>query len=909
MKWTVLLFAASALCQGQQFSTGQAARVVIGQRPFTRQDPGASDTLLGSLGGVAYANDTLIVADSNGIGGTPVNERVLIYRNVSSFVPDRRDPVPQGDARCPSCVGKADNVLGQADFTHSELTAAKQNSFRTPSGVAYNGHYLAVADTDNNRVLIWKSLPSTNQPNADLVVGQADFTTSIGGVGDTRLRGPVGVWLDSANGLWVADTGNSRVLYYGEVTQNGPAAKFALGQKDLTTNQQTNKFPDFVASAESLLAPTSVYTDGTRLYVSDLGLNRVLIWNAIPSRTSQPADVVVGQPDMTTSTANYSSKLCETTGNDADGVALYPDRCAATLNFPRYALSDGTRLFVADAGNDRVLVFNEVPRTNGVNADLVLGQPAMTLNQASDSANPEGVSATDSFRTPTSLAWDGQNLYVADTYNRRVLLYSPGDFALPLTAVRNAPSPETYAQGTVTFSGTIAKDVNVSIKIGNDTVLNDDGTVKDPREYKYTTVNGDTFASIIDTFVGWINWLDPNSGDEWVRATPNKDFNTIILTARQGSVDGNHVTLSTVVDPTDATLVATASGANLAGGQNAARIAPNALVAILGDDMTDQTVEAQDLTKALPRELGGVQFYVDGVQAPLVAVSPTRIIAQIPVETADGTSSTGVVRARRLDGSISVSTAVAIPIIAQNPSVFSDPGVLPTPGLAYHSSSAATGTVSVDGSVHGGDVVTVTIRDRSYTYTVQTTDTLTIVRDNLVNIINANDPEVEASSSGTFQRIRLRARVPGVLGDGIPFSASADTAAQVILSAFNSALCCANQAGAVITADNPALPGETIVVLASGLGLVSPQEARDSMTTGQPYLGPALNDATEFVSALVGGKTANVLFAGLRVGSVGIYEVHLELNPDLPTNPKTEATIAQSYEVSNIFTLPVISKQ
>ncbi len=907
MKWTVLLFAASALCQAQQFSTGQAARAVIGQKPFTQQDPGASDKLLGSLGGVAYANDTLVVADSNGIGGTPLNQRVLVYRNVSSFVPDRRAPVPQTDARCPSCVGSATNVLGQPDFYTTELKAAGQSTFRTPTGVAYNGRYLAVADSDNNRVLIWKTLPSTNEAPADLVVGQPDFKTALPGLSDKGLRGPNCAWLDAANGLWVADTGNARVLYYGEITQNGQAAKFALGQKDLGSNQQKDKFPNWIASASSLLGPTSVTSDGTRLYVSDLGLNRVLIWNSIPTQNGQPADVVVGQPDMTSSVFNNSSKLCQTTGNDANGVAQYPARCAATLNFPRYALSDGARLFVADAGNDRVLVWNQVPRTDGASADLVLGQPSMELNQASDSANPEGVAATDSFRTPTSLAWDGQNLYVADTYNRRVVLYSPGDFALPLTAVRNAPSPEVYAIANVTFSGSIVKDVTVSIKIGNSADLNEDGTVKDPREYKYKTVSADTYSNIIDDFVAQFN--DPATGDQWVRAIPNKAFGTLILTARQSGLLGNNVTLATAVDPVDATLLVSTSGANLRGGQNAARIAPYALVTVFGEDMTDITVPAQDLTKPLPRELGGVEFFVDGVQAPLVAVSPTRIIAQIPVEASDGTSSTGVVRARRSDGRVTVSTAVGIPIIPQNPAVFSDPNLQPQAGLAYHSSSSATGTVSVDGGVKGGDTATVTIRGRSYSYTVQTTDTLTIVRDNLIAIINANDPEVEASASGTFQRIRLKARVPGIEGNGIPFAASANSDAQVIMSAFNSALCCANQAGAIVTEDNPAIPGETIVVLASGLGLVSPQEARDAMSTGQPYYGPALNDATEFVSALIGGKTANVLFAGLRVGAVGIYEVHLELNPDLPTNPKTEATIAQSFEVSNIFTLPVITKQ
>ncbi len=81
------------------------------------------------------------------------------------------------------------------------------------------------------------------------------------------------------------------------------------------------------------------------------------------------------------------------------------------------------------------------------------------------------------------------------------------------------------------------------------------------------------------------------------------------------------------------------------------------------------------------------------------------------------------------------------------------------------------------------------------------------------------------------------------------------------------------------------------------------------MKTGLPYDGPEMNDPVEFVSSLVGGRTANVLFAGLKRGAIGVYEVHLELNPDLPTNLKTEGWIAQSFQISNIFTIPVVSRK
>ncbi|MGH9658254.1 MAG: hypothetical protein ACRD96_06900, partial [Bryobacteraceae bacterium] len=66
-------------------------------------------------------------------------------------------------------------------------------------------------------------------------------------------------------------------------------------------------------------------------------------------------------------------------------------------------------------------------------------------------------------------------------------------------------------------------------------------------------------------------------------------------------------------------------------------------------------------------------------------------------------------------------------------------------------------------------------------------------------------------------------------------------------------------------------------------------------------------DPVEFLSSLAGGKTANVLLATLQQGAVGIYEVHLELNSDIPTNPFTQLTIAQNIYVSNIITFPVFN--
>lgn len=911
-KWIAPILLAAAVLPGsaaaQTYTTGQAARLVIGQKPFSAGEPGASESLLGALNGVAYGGNTLVVADSNRVGALPNNNRVLIYRDLASQVLGPYDEFPQNDTRCPACIGKATSVLGQPDFAKVDFPrAVTQSTLNRPLGVAYNGRLLAVADTDNNRVLIWRSLPASNEAPADFVVGHADFTKNAAtrALNSKTLRGPQGVWLDDSDGLWVADTQNSRVLYYGVVTQNNPDAKLVLGQKDFNSDQQTSLAQVPVVRADSMRNPVSVTTDGQRLYVADLGLSRVLIWNTIPTQNGKAADVVVGQPDMTEYLSNNVEKLCESNGTDSDGKATYPALCGKSMSMPRFALSDGRRLYVSDAGNDRVLVYNTIPTADAAAADVVLGQLSDTLNQASDSAEPDRVASTDSFRTPGALAWDGTNLYVADAFNNRVLVYTPADFHLPLTAVRNAASPEVFAQGFVVVAGTLKAKEKLTIKIGDNAV---EGSEK---EYTVTVVEDDTITAIIDRMIAAIN---AGAGDPLVAASPNYAYDAIMLQAKNSGPLGNNVTIAASLDPTTSLTTMTTSGTTLQGGNDAAKVAPFGLVTILGDNIADFTSDVQRLDQPLPYKLANTEVFFDGIRAPLVLVAPDRVICQLPVVMTGSKTASGIIRTVRADGRVTVSTPVAVKVIEQNPGVFTDASLPPAPGIAYHFSSAATGTISVDGTAQPGDEANIFIRDRKYTYRVQAGDTLASIRDGLVALINSADPEVEAFGSGTFTRVRLRSKIPGPIGNGLPISAKSTDGSvgstidgSVIMTALNTELCCANEAGAQVTEDNPAVPGETIVVLATGLGLVGPDDARDAMKTGLPYTGPELNDVTEFVSSLAGGKTANVLFAGLVQGLVGVYEVHLELNSDIPSNPKTSVYIAQSFQISNYFFIPVVN--
>jgi uncharacterized protein (TIGR03437 family) len=914
-----LLYAAAA--GAADFTTGQAARLVIGQSTFTSQDSNASNTILGGVSGLAYAADTLFVADANRAGASPSNHRVLLYQNLSGMLPRPTDSLVY-NSKCPACVGQATVVLGQPDFsTTTENLAATATTLRLPTAVASDGVHVVVADTNHNRVLIWNRIPSTNDAPADVVAGQPNFTsTSIPGNSPTArsMRGPQGVWIQNGR-LYVADTQNNRVLIFNHIpTANGTAADIVLGQPDMTTfvepdlTQQTSN-----VTANQLLNPVAVASDGVHVFVTDLGHNRVLIFNSIPTSNGASADVVIGQPDMASGIANngYSTSPTDSTaqspvlcrvasGTDANGNPIYPGSCNATLNFPRFALAAGNRLFIADGGNDRVLGFNTIPTQNGAAADIVIGQTGGSVNQASDAA--------DSLRTPMSLAWDGTNLYVSDAYNRRITVYSMGENTVPHAGVVNAASLNIAAKGRVTIAGSIQAGDAIDINAGGTQTTDSSGktTSTGGADYKYTVAAADTISTIVTALASLIDHANGGDGDVNVYATPDLATGDVILTSRLAGMAGNVTTVFATVTPaagqTTAQVTATASGATLSGGGDAASIAPGSIVSVTGTNLSYHTASADTTQNTLPTKLGGTQVYFNGIAAPLVFVSPTMVNAQIPWELGDTTSINAYVRSEGDSGPVTVTTPVAVTIVAANPGIYAQPGTSPSAGIVYHASSNATGIVSVDGTATAGNVATVTIEDRSYSYTVQSGDTLDSIRDALVSLINT-DPKVGATASGVFDRILLKARVQGPDGNNIAYGASADSSATVIMTAIGSALCCAAVANAPVTQNNPAVPGELIYVYATGLGLpVLNDGNKDLIQTGVKYpVGGPVTAPASSVNSIAGGKTADVISAGLMPGTVGLYQVLLHLNPDLPTDPYSQLTIAQDIYVSNVVTVPI----
>ncbi len=299
-----------------------------------------------------------------------------------------------------------DVVLGQGDADGTGRNAGGlvgAGSLQYPSGIWSDGQKLIVADAWNHRVLIWHKMPTRHGQPADVVIGQADFDANqpnAKGVGanptEQTLFWPYGVFSDGQR-LWIADTGNRRILYYENLpTEHFAAASGVIGKPDFMTRDYENEDPIWPYSVK-------IGPDGT-MAVADTQYYRVLIWRDWRKAFQQKADVIVGQADLNSSGQNQ--------------YGLFPK--ANTLSWCYDACFTDQGLLVADTGNSRVLSFDTIPASSNPSADGLIGKP----NFSTGSENAETVFGTEnSLYWPFSICADSGRLAVADTGNHRVLLY------------------------------------------------------------------------------------------------------------------------------------------------------------------------------------------------------------------------------------------------------------------------------------------------------------------------------------------------------------------------------------------------------------------------------------------------------------------------------------------------------
>ncbi|MFN8553133.1 MAG: NHL repeat-containing protein [Candidatus Obscuribacterales bacterium] len=279
---------------------------------------------------------------------------------------------------------------------------------------------LWICDTGHHRLLGWQSLPVDDQTPADWCIGQKDFScegrNGKGDVGPATVNVPTGICLMN-DGLVVADAWNHRVLIWNEVPRaSNTPADIVLGQSDFVSCL-ANEGKDH-PQANTLHWPYGVQYRHGKLFVADTGNRRVLIWNEPVTRNGQPANIVLGQTDFCTRDENAGA-----------------DPSAMSMRWPHAVTIWGKRLCVTDAGNNRILVWEDCPTESGSPADMVLGQTDSTnvdFNQAlywprSNTLNmPYGITAHNDW------------LIVADTANSRILAWNGAQPQSAGSATENA---------------------------------------------------------------------------------------------------------------------------------------------------------------------------------------------------------------------------------------------------------------------------------------------------------------------------------------------------------------------------------------------------------------------------------------------------------------------------------------
>jgi len=239
--------------------------------------------------------------------------------------------------------------------------------FNYPEGIATDGTYLYVADTDNykiRKVEIATSIVTTLAGSG--ATGSADGTGAA-----ASFSQPQGITTDGTY-LYVADSAEIRKIEINTGVVTTLAGSGFVGSDDGT------------GPTASFYYPYGITTDGTYLYVADTGNHKI-----------RKVEIATG---VVTTLAGHGPW-----GGDNDGTGT-----TASFNHPEGITTDGTHLYVADTDNGKI---RKIEIATGV---------VTTLAGSNSFGSIDGTGATASFYYPYGITTDGTHLYVADSSNNKI---------------------------------------------------------------------------------------------------------------------------------------------------------------------------------------------------------------------------------------------------------------------------------------------------------------------------------------------------------------------------------------------------------------------------------------------------------------------------------------------------------
>ena len=325
----------------------------------------------------------------------------------------------------------ADVIIGKPDFSQIAPKSVVPFKVNNPTGVIVDRSVepgrAYVWDSGNSRILgidLAKCYEGSGPCSADIVIGQPSGYDHAACNGDNGLQkfpvrarptaatlcgipdhslspweaySIVSMAVDGDGNLYVPDFFNHRILKYNSPFESDTVADQVWGQADFSgrvCNQGTIQSPtadSLCFQSDSVRTVLNHYGAGVEIdadgniWVADVGNNRVLRFPAHrgTGEIGKIADIVLGQSDFHSGAPGNS-----------------PDR----LHAPSAVRFDSNgQLYVADAANDRVLVFSP-PFRNGQHAAMTFGSQ---------------------YHHPSSLEIDplGRGVWVVDAGNRMIELW------------------------------------------------------------------------------------------------------------------------------------------------------------------------------------------------------------------------------------------------------------------------------------------------------------------------------------------------------------------------------------------------------------------------------------------------------------------------------------------------------
>jgi hypothetical protein len=331
--------------------------------------------------------------------------------------------------------------------------------FNHPRGIASDGTRLYVSDGHNNRVLGWLRAPEGNTP-PDFALGQPTLHANVPGTGLHEMNWPGQVSVTPAGRVVVADTYNDRLLVWREApVRSGQPADFEIRHSALrwpwgvwtdgtrlvasSTGGRAilvwSAFPaggaappDFTLEDAAIGTPRTITSDGTFLMVGDHNANGSeagnWVWRSFPTGARrydfflrEPSDshgpwmqgamsadgrlVVLGRhlnvwngvPAGATTPPALIVDGHDYRGGDGSGVA--------------FALG---RTYVVAYNDNRVTAYRALPTTRATRPDFAVGSPSLDVNTL----------ATSHFITNGVPATDGARLYVSSDFDRTLSVWN-----------------------------------------------------------------------------------------------------------------------------------------------------------------------------------------------------------------------------------------------------------------------------------------------------------------------------------------------------------------------------------------------------------------------------------------------------------------------------------------------------